>query len=186
MIPLICDPLSTSFTVKGHKYSLNTDFRRWLICAEIMDSPYPAVLKCELCALTVLEKRENIPEEHSLAFLLSCASFLLRKDVSKADFTPSHTERESLLDFSADAELIFASFMAAYHIDLTTEKMHWFKFMALLSSLPESSPLMRTIALRQTDPSNIEDDRLRKEIRRAKNAVRLKPKERNEQKWTET
>lgn len=186
MIPLICDPLPTSFTVNGYKYSLNTDFRRWLICAEIMDSPYPTQLKCELCALTVLEKRENIPAEHSLAFLLSCASFLLRKNISEQTLSSPNTPKESVLDFSADAELIFASFMAAYHIDLSTEKMHWFKFMALLTSLPDNSPLMRTIALRQTDPSTIEDDRLRKEIRRAKNAVRLKPKERIKQQWTET
>ena len=183
MIPLICDPLPCEIIVGEIKIRVLTDYRRWLVVWEVLSSSLPGRLKAELCASAVIEGDVKYDDWNEL--LKAFAAFLLQKDNFQNENCGGTTYHgEKLFDFAADSELIFASFMAEYGIDLTTEHMHWFKFMALLKSLSPDSPLMRTIRLRQTDTSEIEDDKLRRQIRRAKNAVRIKEKERNDEQWT--
>lgn len=186
MIPLICDPLPSSITVENKEIPVLTDFRYWLICAEIMQNTAPLPLKAELCRMTVCPNSDVSVTASPDTFLLSCASFLLQHDLTEHDLTAdtAHINNDPCFDFEQDSALIFASFMSAYHIDLTTEKMHWHKFMALLSSLPCDSPLMKTISLRLSDPSEIEDDHTRRALRRAKNAVRIKQNSERRNLWT--
>ncbi len=82
--------------------------------------------------------------------------------------------KEREFDFAFDSELIFASFYEAYGIDLDVVRLHWWKFCALLSALPESTVLMRVVSLRRADLGAISDDVLRKKVRRAKAAVRIR------------
>lgn len=182
MIPLICDPLPCEITVGGKRVRVLTDYKRWLVVWEVLSSSLPGRLKAELCCHAVVEDSVNLDDWDEI--LKALAAFLLQKDSLQENCNATSYHGEKLFDFAADSELIFASFMAEYGIDLTKEHMHWFKFMALLKSLSPDSPLMRTVRLRQTDTSEIEDDKLRKQIRRAKNAVRIKEKERNDEQWT--
>lgn len=182
MIPLICDPLPCEITVGGKRVRVLTDYKRWLVVWEVLSSSLPGRLKAELCCHAVVDDSVELDDWEE--FLNAFAAFLLQKDNFQSDNVGSSYHGEKIFDFAADSELIFASFLAEYGIDLTSEHMHWFKFMALLKSLSPDSPLMRTIRLRQTDTSEIEDDKLRRQIRRAKNAVRIKEKERNDEQWT--
>lgn len=182
MIPLICDPMPCEVTVGGKRVRVLTDYKRWLVVWEVLSSSLPGRLKAELCCHAVVEESVNLDDWEEI--LKALAAFLLQKDSIEENGSISSYHGEKLFDFAADSELIFASFLAEYGIDLTTEHMHWFKFMALLKSLSPDSPLMRTVRLRQTDTSEIEDDKLRRQIRRAKNAVRIKEKERNDEQWT--
>ena len=54
--------------------------------------------------------------------------------------------------------------------------MHWWQFMALLFSLPEDTVFMQTVRLRTMDLREVQDDGLRKKLRQAKGAVRLRKK----------
>ena len=183
MIPLICDPLPCEVTVGGKRVRVLTDYKRWLVVWEVLSSSLPGRLKAELCCHAVVEG--DVKYDESEEIINAFAAFLLQKDkINEESCDGASYHGEKIFDFAADSELIFASFLAEYGIDLTTEHMHWFKFMALLKSLSPDSPLMRTVRLRQTDTSEIEDDRLRRQIRRAKNAVRIKEKERNDEQWT--
>ena len=98
--------------------------------------------------------------------------------MAKFEFSVKQVAREALPrlidNLVYDAELILSSFIAAYGIDLTCGEMHWWKFSALLKTLPPECELMRTVSLRMTDTSAIEDDSLRRRVRRAKAAVRIK------------
>jgi len=53
--------------------------------------------------------------------------------------------------FEQDAELIYASFMAAYGIDLNESDMHWWKFRALFRGLPQESEIMKVMGYRTAD-----------------------------------
>ena len=182
MIPLICDPMPCEVTVGGKRVRVLTDYKRWLVVWEVLSSSLPGRLKAELCSSAVVEGDVNLDEWEEI--INAFAAFLLQKDSLLKESNISSYHSEKIFDFAADSELIFASFLAEYGIDLTAEHMHWFKFMALLKSLSPDSPLMRTVRLRQTDTSEIEDDKLRRQIRRAKNVVRIKEKERNDEQWT--
>ncbi|MGC4441086.1 Gp15 family bacteriophage protein, partial [Streptococcus suis] len=53
-------------------------------------------------------------------------------------------DKEALFSIKYDGEYIFSSFMQAYRIDLIEEqgKLHWQKFNALLSGLPDGTKLV--------------------------------------------
>lgn len=56
-------------------------------------------------------------------------------------------------DIEKDAELIYASFLFDYNIDLFEQhgKLHWKKFLALLNGLSEDSPFMQVVRIRTMD-----------------------------------
>lgn len=53
--------------------------------------------------------------------------------------------------FSFDAEAIYSDFSRYYNIDLTSAKLHWWKFRALLSGLPTESTFKERIYYRTCD-----------------------------------
>lgn len=68
---------------------------------------------------------------------------------------PSVQRNEApVYDISLDGDYIYASFMQAYGIDLLEErgKLHWKKFNALLSGLPEGTKFVEVIKIRKYKP----------------------------------
>lgn len=69
-------------------------------------------------------------------------------------------EKKVLYSISYDAEYIYASFMQAYGIDLIEQqgKLHWFKFKALLSGLPDGTKFQQVMSIRSWEkPSKSKD-----------------------------
>lgn len=77
-------------------------------------------------------------------------------------------DKKAYYSLKADASYIYASFMQAYGIDLLEEqgKLHWFKFQALLSGLPEDTKFRQVVAIRMWEkPSkskNAHENQMRK------------------------
>jgi len=78
-----------------------------------------------------------------------------------------------VFDFLEDGDAIYAGFYRSYGLDLTAVSLHWWKFMALLRSLPADTEFMSRVELRSMDLSRIEDDRVRRKLRRARAKIRL-------------
>lgn len=180
-IPLICDPLPDKIAVLGREYPLMVDFRRWIIAVQLLEAELSPPLTAELLMKAVCPalsgEWRSLGADGYAEFFRGITFFALRGKRSGADGgarAGRGAEKERYFDFSADAELIYAAFYSEYGIDLAESSMHWWKFMALLASLPAESELMRVIALRRADPSGITDDRIRKQLRQAKARVRLR------------
>ena len=56
-------------------------------------------------------------------------------------------------DYQCDAGYIVAAFQQAYGIDLTREKVHWFRFRALFAALPEDTLMAKIMSWRTMDLS---------------------------------
>ncbi|MBQ3226049.1 MAG: hypothetical protein IJB48_03215 [Clostridia bacterium] len=135
----------------GKEYPIRTDFRVWMEFEQILFSALPWQEKA--VRMLVLCYAETLPDslESALALLL--------------DFYAGHPKRKSLpteekvrkriYDFTEDADMIYAAFLAQYHIDLTTENLHWWKFLALFHSLSAKSKLMQVIRIRALDLSRV-------------------------------
>lgn len=67
---------------------------------------------------------------------------------------------EVWFDYAFDASFFVAAFQQAYGIDLTTTRMHWFRFQALFHGLPETTKLSRILDIRQHDTSQMEGKEL--------------------------
>lgn len=86
-------------------------------------------------------------------------------------------EKPRDLDLTQDAGVIYSSFLQAYGIDLHEErgKLHWFKFIQLLSDLPKDTALSQVREIRNMDlPKRSEDAKRYEEIKRLKEQYKLK------------
>ena len=59
-------------------------------------------------------------------------------------------------DYQCDAGYIVAAFQQAYGIDLTADKVHWWRFKALLHALPPETPLGKIVEIRGKDTSGMD------------------------------
>lgn len=64
---------------------------------------------------------------------------------------------EPVLDYHYDAEYLLGAFQQAYGIDLTVDKVHWWRFKALLRALPPETPLGHILDFRGADTSEMDD-----------------------------
>ena len=55
-----------------------------------------------------------------------------------------------------DGSAIVAAFQQAYGIDLTRARLHWWRFKALMSNLPEETQLAKIIGFRTADPAQFQ------------------------------
>lgn len=79
---------------------------------------------------------------------------------------------EVTYDYAADAGYIVAAFQQAYHIDLTSERVHWWRFCALFYALPEETTMRKIMDIRATDTSELdESNRRRYEEQKARFAL---------------
>ena len=174
---LLTDRLPAELTVCGRRCPVFTDFRRWILVTELFaEEDLPAGKKLECAAKLVfrnpgaVDTKEPAEWYRSLAegilWFVSCGKRSLPMD---AKFPVQQGQAEAVIDFTQDSERILAAFLQTYGIDLgdPAVTMHFWKFMALLRNLPRETEFMRTVNLRMTDPAKIENDDLRRQIRRA-------------------
>lgn len=68
----------------------------------------------------------------------------------------SGPDKGPTFDYRCDAPYIVAAFQQAYGIDLTTAKLHWFRFRALFAALPEDTLMAKIMSWRTMDLSEYE------------------------------
>lgn len=78
------------------------------------------------------------------------------------------TKQRAPYDIRFDGEYIYASFLQAYGIDLfdVQGKLHWKKFNALLSGLPEGTKFMEVVKIRKWKPQKGDSAEYKEEMRR--------------------
>ena len=78
------------------------------------------------------------------------------------------TKQRAPYDIRYDGDYIYSSFLQAYGIDLfdAQGKLHWRKFNALLSGLPEGTKLMEVIKIRKWKPQKGDSAEYKEEMRR--------------------
>lgn len=77
-------------------------------------------------------------------------------------------QEQAPYDIRFDGDYIYASFLQAYGIDLfdVQGKLHWKKFNALLSGLPEGTKFMEVIKIRKWKPQKGDSTEYKEEMRR--------------------
>lgn len=78
------------------------------------------------------------------------------------------TKQRAPYDIRYDGDYIYSSFMQAYNMDLfdMQGKLHWRKFNALLSGLPEGTKLMEVIKIRKWKPQKGDSTEYKEEMRK--------------------
>ena len=161
--------------VEGKRYKINTDFRVAIECNKIAEDEtigdYERVLGV-ICTLYGPEAIDN-PSHYEKLLKLALKYLACGKEIDK------QTNEEPDMDYIQDMDYIEASFMSDYHMDLSNETIHWWKFNNLMNGLSNSEignccVLNRIRNLRNFNPNEIKDFKERDKIIKAKELVKLK------------
>lgn len=169
-----------SVRIRETDYEVYSDFRYGVLLSELFSEPHTdGYAKARLSVKLLSPALEKGVEDGALSVREAFEAVLYFYTCGiESSRTESRREREPALDFSFDAERIFATFWRIYRIDLSEDKLHWWKFIALLRGLPGDCDLMRVMWLRRMDISEIRDEEARKRARAARAAVRIRRRER--------
>ena len=166
--------------VNGKKYKINTDFRIAIECQRIAEDNSIGDFQRAMGIIYKLYGDEAIDSKNmnDWSRLLELAIQFLTLGNEQ---TNSISNDEPDMDLIEDMPYIEASFMSDYKIDITNEKIHWWKFYKLLEGLSNSEIgncciLNRIRNLRTTDTSKIKDIKERDRINEAKKQYALKKK----------
>lgn len=129
--------LPYSVTVNGKRYKINPSFDRILEAVDILGKEdWTDPQKISYLKWLLIKSRCDRPVDVINAIM----ELLVQGDSSEP----------RTLDFAQDSDLIYAAFWQTYGIDLYEErgKLHWYKFSALLSALPEDTRISEIIGIR--------------------------------------
>jgi hypothetical protein len=177
---ILLDALPTEY--KGYK--INTDFRTGIKLSNIFSSYYESEedqLDDAIDALwgsgvpTAVSEDKGIDIDYPLIFetinwFMNCGN--LDTKPKKKDKDKKEVE-DIPYDFDIDANFIFSAFYQQYGIDLTETNMHWFKFVALFSSL-QDTVFSRIQEIRTQDLSEISDKKQRSLAYKQKESFKIK------------
>lgn len=155
----------TKAEINGEIYELNTSYKTALRCLEVINDNHigdteRALAVCKLIYGFVPTTNADVFLDKAILFL-SCGE-KREEEVQKRNF-----------DHNYDFKYVTASFASDYHIDLTKEDLHWWRYCELLSGLTRNSILCRVVEIRDYDLSEVKDAKSRAEILNAKESVAL-------------
>ncbi|PJK24604.1 MULTISPECIES: Gp15 family bacteriophage protein [Enterococcus] len=166
------DPEVTSFFYKEREYLINLSFDIVLDAFDVLNEAiFTDYEKACLC-LDLLIGEGCYQSEDALSLWIFIYDQFIHKEVPpfiKYSFYGdplSVEEHEQLIDISADAETIYASFIQAYNIDLIDKQgiLTWSKFRALLHNLPSDTPLKRIMQIRAWKPGNNDSEEYKRDM----------------------
>ena len=137
-----------TITVEGVKYAVETDFRMWISFQSIMTGRAGDEEKA--AQVYALMERLGLPA--SEAALEAMVDFF---EGASADRGGAGESRTPAFDFERDSAYIYSAFLAAYEIDLTTARLHWWKFKALFQALPDDYEICKIMRYRTVDLKDV-------------------------------
>lgn len=152
----LTDRFDDSITIDGKDYALDLSFDNVLRIYELKDDDEiddytkieymfeMLVIGGESLDLSI-EQKSMIVEKIFDTFILVESKYKDQQETQNAE-----ESAKKIWDINKDAELIYASFLFDYQIDLFEQqgKLHWRKFVALLNGLSENSPFMQVVKIR--------------------------------------
>lgn len=159
--------LDDKHLINGKSYVLDLSFNNVIKLFEMFnDDEVDVAIKMHL-ALRMLTK-VDFSKELTIEEAANIYSDILQKHIKIEDLTsynsietdlagnplPTSEKQERVYSLFYDSDYIFASFFQAYKIDLIEEqgKLHWKKFNALLSGLPDNTKFVEVIKIRKWKP----------------------------------
>lgn len=130
--------LPYSVTVNGKRYRINPSFDRILEAVDVLaNNEWTESQKISYLQWLLIKSRCKNP----VAVINAIMDVLIKSNGN---------DEPKTLDFTQDSEMIYAAFWQTYGIDLFKErgKLHWIKFSALLSALPEDTRISEIIGIR--------------------------------------
>ena len=171
---LLIDDLPDCVEIDGEIFYINVDFRIWIKIEQLFTDDIPEGYKLPLAlalAFPVIPNNKEEAAEVLLAFYSGGKNTEKKTSGKKSKKKPRKHRR--IYSFEYDSEYIYAGFRQAYGIDLASEKMHWFQFKALFSSLPDECLISKIMGWRSIEITKDMPESTRKRYSELKETYRL-------------
>lgn len=134
--------LPETLEMDGREYPVNSDFRAALKIFRLLDDPDIADRHKPVMACGLFYPGDIPPD----------GMRLMLEWLSPGDKKKRRDPNAPPMDFEFDADVIYASFLQQYGIDLLrVERMHWYAFLTLLRGLGEGTALSARLYVRGRD-----------------------------------
>ena len=80
---------------------------------------------------------------------------------------------KKIYDYEHDSEIIFASFMKSYNINLQRDNLHWWEFKSLFDNIDEDSKLYKIMEIRSVNLSQVKDKDKKNYYKKMKDLYKL-------------
>lgn len=145
------DPLPETVEIDGHRYAINSDFRFFVALEQAIYSgsnPDVAELLRDFYP-------QGVPANVDEAAQKMLWFFQGVEDDS--DAPPAQAGKKNRqYDYAQDADVLAASFLDSYGIDLYKDSLHWWTFRRLMLALPDTSPFMERVRFRVIDINKVD------------------------------
>ena len=167
MINFLTHPLPDSVSVCGEDYPINTDFRVWIEIQNILSDNILSSADKIINFLSLAFISPTLPPslEDALSALSGFLSPLPKGEGNGGNTTPAFS-------FIYDGGLIYAAFLSQYGIDLSSARLHWWRFLALFYAL-NNCKFTDIIGIRSVDLSTIKDPDYKRFLRKQKRLYRI-------------
>ena len=145
----LTDTFDDHFEYEGKAFHVDMAFDNILRLFELFDDKSIPEWEKVLWGLEILIVEYDELKEKPFEEQFELFKFVLREFLD-IDLDQPPEQQKKVMDYTKDAELIYASFFAAYKIDLFEMhgKLHWKKFQALLTHLPDDSKFKEVVGYR--------------------------------------
>jgi hypothetical protein len=142
---ILVEELPESLEVDGKSYRINSDFRACLLIMMAFEDNELTMQEKQYILLNNLFAKE-MPSNLEGA-IQAALQFLNGKSGSDGETEERTSPR--LYSLSHDANFIYAAFKQTHGIDLQTDKLHWWKFLALFMDLGSETTFCSLVSLRK-------------------------------------
>jgi len=149
---LLTDRLPACVEADGARWPIDPDFRLMVELESAVTSPNglePGMLE----GLLGRFYPQDIPPDPEAA--VDGMLWFYRCGKKEEGGNSGHSGKSRAYDFDQDAEALYASFLQAFKIDLTTDNVHWWQFRRLMFGLPPETPFAQRLHYRTADTSSM-------------------------------
>ena len=147
-------------------FYINSSFRAMLAIEQIYfasDDSDEAKHANALALFYPVGEGKNLFYPSDLGEALQCM-FDFKTQKGKRSYKPMQNNEPITLDFLLDADAIFADFWREYRVNLNTEDMHWYTFLALFRNLSGESSINGIRNLRSTPVKDVPKEKQSKHL----------------------
>jgi len=168
------DPLITTYEYRGNNIPIDLSFDNILDVFDALATPnlYEFEL-AEICLILLFGEGVIQQDDYMTVWNDVYDTFLNPVDEQFTEYdilgNPMPKKKEKkLISLEKDAELIYASFLQSYGMNLFSEqsKLHWQEFKALLNGLPENTIMKQVISIRSWEPKEGESKEYKENMKR--------------------
>ena len=172
---LLIDEVPTTVIIDDVEFDINSDFRISMMFELLINDP--ELSERERLYQTLILYYPIIPSNLEAAVDKIMWFYKCGKEEEKEENNntskPTGKSTMRIYDYEHDSEIIFASFMKSYGINLQRDNLHWWEFKSLFDNIDEDSKLYKIMEIRSVNLNQIKDKDKKNYYKKMKDLYKL-------------